>query len=133
MAQGRAVVEWLARLRALSVLRVRATSARWVRCVGDRSRPTTASPIVSSNTASNAARSSIRLTRVNRAAQYSSDRVRGKGVRRSDGTNGDLLVTVSVQVPQKLTGAARDALGSFREATAGEDPREELLRRAKQA
>jgi molecular chaperone DnaJ len=60
-------------------------------------------------------------------------RVRGKGVRRSDGTNGDLLVTVSVQVPQKLTGAAKEALGSFREATAGEDPREELLRRAKQA
>jgi molecular chaperone DnaJ len=60
-------------------------------------------------------------------------RVRGRGVRRADGTNGDLLVTVSVQVPQKLTGAAREALGNFREATAGEDPREELLRRAKQA
>jgi molecular chaperone DnaJ len=60
-------------------------------------------------------------------------RVRGKGVRRQDGTNGDLLVTVSVQVPQKLTSAAREALGNFREATAGEDPREDLLRRAKQA
>jgi molecular chaperone DnaJ len=59
-------------------------------------------------------------------------RVRGRGVRRPDGTNGDLLVTVSVQVPQKLTGPAREALGNFREATAGEDPREELLRRAKQ-
>ena len=59
-------------------------------------------------------------------------RVRGRGVRRPDGTNGDLLVTVSVQVPQKLTGQAREALGNFREATAGEDPREELLRRAKQ-
>ena len=59
-------------------------------------------------------------------------RVRGKGVRRSDGTNGDLLVTVSVQVPQKLTGPAREALYSFRDATAGEDPREELLQRAKQ-
>ena len=60
-------------------------------------------------------------------------RVRGKGVRRPDGTNGDLLVTVSVQVPQKLTGPAREALHSFRDATAGEDPREELLQRAKQA
>jgi molecular chaperone DnaJ len=60
-------------------------------------------------------------------------RVRGRGVRRKDGTNGDLLVTVSVQVPQKLSGPAREALDSFREATAGEDPREELLQRAKQA
>jgi molecular chaperone DnaJ len=59
-------------------------------------------------------------------------RVRGKGVRRPDGTNGDLLVTVSVQVPQKLTGPARESLESFREATAGEDPREDLLRRARQ-
>jgi molecular chaperone DnaJ len=60
-------------------------------------------------------------------------RARGKGARRSDGTSGDLLVTVSVQVPQNLNGAARDALTAFREATAGEDPREALLRRAKQA
>jgi molecular chaperone DnaJ len=44
-----------------------------------------------------------------------------------------MLVTVSVQVPQKLNGQAREALDSFRDATAGEDPREELLRRAKQA
>src|SRR6478752_7796945 len=58
-------------------------------------------------------------------------RVRGKGVRRQDGTNGDLLVTVSVQVPQKLTGPAREALYSFREATAGQDPREDLLQRAR--
>ena len=60
-------------------------------------------------------------------------RVRGKGVRRPDGTNGDLLVTVSVQVPNTLNSPARDALGAFREATAGEDPREDLLRRARQA
>ena len=31
-------------------------------------------------------------------------RVRGKGVRRSDGTVGDLLVTVDVQVPKHLEG-----------------------------
>jgi molecular chaperone DnaJ len=60
-------------------------------------------------------------------------RVRGKGVRRSDGTNGDLLVTIAVEVPQHLTGPAREALTAFREATAGEDPREELLRRARQS
>jgi molecular chaperone DnaJ len=59
-------------------------------------------------------------------------RVRGKGARRKDGTNGDLLVTVAVQVPQNLNGAARQALESFRDATAGEDPRDDLLRRARQ-
>jgi molecular chaperone DnaJ len=60
-------------------------------------------------------------------------RAPGKGVRRKDGTNGALLVTVSVQVPEKLNGTAREALESFRDATAGEDPREDLLRRARQA
>jgi molecular chaperone DnaJ len=59
-------------------------------------------------------------------------RAPGKGVRRKDGTNGALLVTVSVQVPKKLNGSAREALESFRDATAGEDPREDLLRRARQ-
>jgi molecular chaperone DnaJ len=59
-------------------------------------------------------------------------RVRGKGARRKDGTNGDLLATVAVQVPQNLNGAARQALESFRDATAGEDPRDDLLRRARQ-
>ncbi len=55
-------------------------------------------------------------------------RVRGKGVRRSDGTQGDLLVKVDVQVPPTLTNAARTALEKFRDETAGEDPRSELLR-----
>jgi molecular chaperone DnaJ len=59
-------------------------------------------------------------------------RAPGKGVRRKDGTNGALLVTVAVQVPQKLNGAARQSLESFRDATAGQDPRDDLLRRAKQ-
>jgi molecular chaperone DnaJ len=57
-------------------------------------------------------------------------RVRGKGVRRKDGTAGDMLVTVSVQVPQDLNDKARDALETFRDATAGPDPRAELLRNA---
>ena len=58
-------------------------------------------------------------------------RVRGKGVRRPDGTYGDLLVTVDVQVPQEVSGRAREALEKFRDATAGPDPREELLRKAR--
>jgi molecular chaperone DnaJ len=58
-------------------------------------------------------------------------RVRGKGVRRSDGTYGDLLVTVNVEVPRNVNGKAREALEAFREATAGPDPRDELLRKAK--
>jgi molecular chaperone DnaJ len=57
-------------------------------------------------------------------------RVRGKGVRRADGTYGDLLVTVNVQVPQDLSGKAKEALEAFREATAGSDPRSEVLRKA---
>jgi molecular chaperone DnaJ len=58
-------------------------------------------------------------------------RVRGKGVRRTDATLGDLLVTVDVQVPTELTDTARDALEKFREATSGEDPRDELLRKGR--
>jgi molecular chaperone DnaJ len=57
-------------------------------------------------------------------------RVRGKGVRRKDGTYGDLLVTVSVTVPQDLDDKARDALETFRDATAGPDPRADVLRQA---
>jgi molecular chaperone DnaJ len=58
-------------------------------------------------------------------------RVRGKGVRRGDATIGDLLVTVDVQVPGDLNDKAREALENFRDATAGPDPREELIRKAK--
>jgi molecular chaperone DnaJ len=57
-------------------------------------------------------------------------RVRGKGVRRKDGTVGDLLVTVAVQIPQELGDKAKDALETFRDATAGPDPRAEVLRQA---
>jgi molecular chaperone DnaJ len=60
-------------------------------------------------------------------------RVAGKGVRRKDGTTGGMLVTVEVQVPQNLNGKARNAIEDLREATAGADPREELLERAKEA
>ncbi|MHB2024568.1 MAG: molecular chaperone DnaJ [Mycobacteriales bacterium] len=40
-------------------------------------------------------------------------RVRGKGVRRRDGTRGDLLVTVEVAVPDQLNPDARQALEAF--------------------
>jgi molecular chaperone DnaJ len=58
-------------------------------------------------------------------------RVRGKGVRRPDGTQGDLLVKVDVQVPTELTDDARNALEKFREATTGANPRDDLLRRGR--
>jgi len=60
-------------------------------------------------------------------------RVRGKGIRRSDGTYGDLLVTVEVIVPKDVSSKGRQALEDLREATAGEDPRETLLQRARSA
>src|SRR5581483_9245184 len=55
--------------------------------------------------------------------------VRGKGVRRKDGTMGNMIVTVDVMVPQDLNGKARSAVENLREAMAGQDPREELLER----
>ncbi|MBB4913148.1 molecular chaperone DnaJ [Streptosporangium saharense] len=58
-------------------------------------------------------------------------RVRGRGVARKDGTKGDLLVTVEVLVPQHLEDKARGALEDFREATAGGDPRAELIELAR--
>ncbi|HEX4700112.1 MAG TPA: molecular chaperone DnaJ [Actinomycetes bacterium] len=54
-------------------------------------------------------------------------RVKGKGVRRKDGSMGDLLVTVEVAVPGKLSAKAREAVETFRDATAGEDVRAGLL------
>ena len=54
-------------------------------------------------------------------------RVRGKGMRRKDGTNGDLLVTVEVTVPQNLSSEAREALQTYAEQTADHDPRKDLF------
>ena len=42
-------------------------------------------------------------------------RVRGKGARKSDGTMGDLLVTLNVQVPEGLSDEARQALQEYAE------------------
>lgn len=65
-------------------------------------------------------------------ANGSKFRVSGKGVRRKDGTTGALIVTVEVTVPQNLNSKARSAIEELREATAGADPREDLLERAKE-
>ena len=50
-------------------------------------------------------------------------RVRGKGATRSDGTSGDLLVTVNVAVPTNLSGDAKAAVQAYAEATTDHDPR----------
>jgi molecular chaperone DnaJ len=47
-------------------------------------------------------------------------RVRGKGAKKADGTRGDLLATVEVQVPATLTPEARKALEEYAAATADE-------------
>jgi molecular chaperone DnaJ len=43
-------------------------------------------------------------------------RVRGRGATRKDGTKGDLLATVQVQVPARLNDAAREAIAAYRAA-----------------
>ncbi|MBO9556620.1 DnaJ C-terminal domain-containing protein [Cellulomonas sp.] len=53
-------------------------------------------------------------------------RVKGKGITRNK-TTGDLLVTVQVVVPQRLSSAAREAVQAFGIATSGEDVRADLL------
>ncbi|QWC86187.1 DnaJ domain-containing protein [Nocardioidaceae bacterium] len=54
-------------------------------------------------------------------------RVRGKGAPRRDGSRGDLLVTVQVQVPAALSDEARTAVEAYRRATGGADVRAEVL------
>lgn len=55
-------------------------------------------------------------------------RVKGKGIHPKSGRSGDLLVTVEVVVPDKLSGPAKAALEAYREAVAGDqaDPRAQL-------
>ena len=54
-------------------------------------------------------------------------RVRGKGARRSDGTTGDLLATVQVQVPAVLDQDARAAVEAYRAARSGQPLRANLF------
>jgi molecular chaperone DnaJ len=50
-------------------------------------------------------------------------RVRGRGIAKRGGGHGDLLVTVEVAVPQKLSGEAREALEKYAAAAGNDDPR----------
>ncbi|GAA0358708.1 molecular chaperone DnaJ [Actinoallomurus spadix] len=59
-------------------------------------------------------------------------RVRGKGATRRDGTKGDLLVTVEVQVPEHIDDTTREALEKIRASNSGDDLRSELLRSARE-
>ncbi|WP_024877123.1 molecular chaperone DnaJ [Saccharomonospora piscinae] len=53
-------------------------------------------------------------------------RVRGKGISKRDGTQGDLLVTLRVVVPPTLDEQAGEALRSYADAVATHDPRPEI-------
>jgi len=57
-------------------------------------------------------------------------RVRGKGAQRSDGTRGDMLATVEVQVPASLPEEARVAVQAYREAMADKPLRGNLFETA---
>ncbi|MEI6362693.1 MAG: molecular chaperone DnaJ [Actinomycetes bacterium] len=60
-------------------------------------------------------------------------RVRGKGIRRKDGTQGDLLASVEVAVPQKLSSQARETLEQYAHQTEDHDPRKDLFTMAAEA
>lgn len=57
-------------------------------------------------------------------------RVKGRGVKTTK-AHGDLLITVDVQVPQRVDGKAKEALEAFAAATQDFDPRADLSQRAK--
>ena len=57
-------------------------------------------------------------------------RVKGRGVTKGS-TTGDLLVTVEVQVPQRVDGKALEALKTFAEETSNEDVRADFITKAK--
>jgi molecular chaperone DnaJ len=60
-------------------------------------------------------------------------RVKGRGVERKGHAKGDLLARVEVVVPQRLSDDARSAVEAFKAATDGQDPRADLIARAKDA
>jgi molecular chaperone DnaJ len=57
-------------------------------------------------------------------------RVKGRGVESAKG-HGDLLITIDVQVPQRIDGTAKKALEDFAKATKEFNPREDLAQKAK--
>ena len=56
-------------------------------------------------------------------------RLKGRGITRNHHT-GDLLITIDVQVPQRVDGKAKEALEKFAEATADHDPRADLKQKS---
>lgn len=60
-------------------------------------------------------------------------RVKGRGVARRDHPAGDLLVKVSVVVPQRLTDEAKAAVETLAAQDDGVDPRSEVFRKAMEA
>ena len=58
-------------------------------------------------------------------------RVKGRGITKG-ATVGDLLVTIEVQVPQRVEGEALDALKKYAEATSDQDIRKEFNAKAQQ-
>jgi molecular chaperone DnaJ len=57
-------------------------------------------------------------------------RVRGRGAPKADGSKGDLLATLEVQVPAVLDNRAREAVEAYRAATAGKPLRSKLFEEA---
>ncbi|AZN30168.1 J domain-containing protein [Flaviflexus salsibiostraticola] len=57
-------------------------------------------------------------------------RVRGRGVK-GKGTPGDMLVTLKIVVPKKLSNEAKEAVEAFHQATGDADPRADFARMAK--
>lgn len=53
-------------------------------------------------------------------------RVRGKGIAKRDGAQGDLLVTLQASIPAKMDDKAREALEAYAEAMSEHDPRPEI-------
>jgi molecular chaperone DnaJ len=57
-------------------------------------------------------------------------RVKSRGVKTARGT-GDLLITVEIQVPQRVDGKAKEALEAFAKATEEFNPRSDLAQKAR--
>ncbi|CAB4755734.1 unannotated protein [freshwater metagenome] len=57
-------------------------------------------------------------------------RIKSRGIKTARGT-GDLLITVEIQVPQRVDGKAKEALEAFAEATKEFDPRIDLAQKAR--
>jgi len=57
-------------------------------------------------------------------------RLKGRGVSRNH-ASGDMLITVEVQVPQRIDGKAKKALEEFAEETKDQSPRVDLLERSR--